>query len=151
MMVRELGRTIEALKNAGTSILLVEQQLAFALLYADVVFIMSKGRIVHQCSPAELQPMRKPRPSVFGVECISITRFRDVALNIEREIEVGPIIVRKCKFVPVGCHRDRRGAWPRPRDDFGLDTERRSRCGRGPAGERRGGARAVKSSCRRGT
>ena len=54
MMVRELGRTIESLKRAGTSILLIEQKVAFALQYADVVFIMSKGRIVHRCSPAEL-------------------------------------------------------------------------------------------------
>jgi branched-chain amino acid transport system ATP-binding protein len=51
LMVRELGSTIESLKQAGTSILLIEQQLAFALRYADTVFIMSKGRIVHQCTP----------------------------------------------------------------------------------------------------
>ena len=67
MMVRELGRTIEALKNAGTSILLVEQQLAFALRYADVVFIMSKGRIVHQCSPAELAADAETKTRYLGV------------------------------------------------------------------------------------
>jgi branched-chain amino acid transport system ATP-binding protein len=67
MMVRELGRTIEALKNAGTSILLVEQQLAFALRYADVVFIMSKGRIVHQCSPAELAADSEIKTKHLGV------------------------------------------------------------------------------------
>jgi branched-chain amino acid transport system ATP-binding protein len=67
MVVRELGRTIEALKNAGTSILLVEQQLAFALRYADVVFIMSKGRIVHQCSPAELAADAETKTRYLGV------------------------------------------------------------------------------------
>ena len=67
MVVRELGRTIEALKNAGTSILLVEQQLAFALRYADVVFIMSKGRIVHQCSPAELAADAETKTKYLGV------------------------------------------------------------------------------------
>jgi branched-chain amino acid transport system ATP-binding protein len=54
LMVRELGRAIERLKCSGTSILLIEQQLAFALRYADVIYIMNKGRIVHQCTPAEL-------------------------------------------------------------------------------------------------
>ena len=43
MMVRELGRTIESLKQAGTSILLVEQQLAFALRYADVGLYHEQG------------------------------------------------------------------------------------------------------------
>ena len=67
LMVRELGRTIESLKAAGTSILLVEQQLAFALRYADVVFIMSKGRIVHRCTPAELAADRETKSRYLGV------------------------------------------------------------------------------------
>jgi branched-chain amino acid transport system ATP-binding protein len=67
MMVRELGRTIGELKRAGTSILLVEQQLAFALRYADVVFIMSKGRIVHQCSPAELAADAETKTRYLGI------------------------------------------------------------------------------------
>ena len=67
MMVRELGRTIEALKVAGTSILLVEQHLAFALRYADVVFIMSKGRIVHQCTPSELEGDAELKKLYLGI------------------------------------------------------------------------------------
>jgi branched-chain amino acid transport system ATP-binding protein len=67
MMVRELGRAIESLKRAGTSILLIEQQLAFALRHADVVFIMSKGRIVHQCSPAELAADAQAKARYLGV------------------------------------------------------------------------------------
>ena len=67
MMVRELGRTIGELKRAGTSILLVEQQLAFALRYADVVFIMSKGRIVHRCSPAELAADAETKTRYLGI------------------------------------------------------------------------------------
>jgi branched-chain amino acid transport system ATP-binding protein len=67
MMVRELGRTIASLKQAGTSILLVEQQLAFALRYADTVFIMSKGRIVHRCSPAELAADAQTKTRYLGV------------------------------------------------------------------------------------
>ncbi len=67
MMVRELGRAMQSLKQAGTSILLIEQQLAFALRHADVVFIMSKGRIVHQCSPAELAADTEMKARFLGV------------------------------------------------------------------------------------
>jgi branched-chain amino acid transport system ATP-binding protein len=67
LMVRELGRTIAQLKAAGTSILLIEQQLAFALRYADTVFIMSKGRIVHQCKPDELAADADAKSRYLGV------------------------------------------------------------------------------------
>ena len=67
LMVRELGSAIESLKQAGTSILLIEQQLAFALRYADIVFIMSKGRIVHQCTPAELTADAETKARYLGV------------------------------------------------------------------------------------
>ena len=67
LMVRELGRVIELLKQAGTSILLIEQQLTFALRYADIVFIMSKGRIVHQCTPAELAADAETKARYLGV------------------------------------------------------------------------------------
>jgi branched-chain amino acid transport system ATP-binding protein len=67
MIVRELGRTVESLKQAGTSILLIEQQLTFALRHADIVFIMSKGRIVHQCSPAELAADADKKARYLGI------------------------------------------------------------------------------------
>jgi branched-chain amino acid transport system ATP-binding protein len=67
LMVRALGNAIESLKQAGTSILLIEQQLAFALRYADIVFIMSKGRIVHQCTPAELTADAETKARYLGV------------------------------------------------------------------------------------
>jgi branched-chain amino acid transport system ATP-binding protein len=67
MIIRELGRTIDQLRSAGTSILLIEQQLGFALRHADVVFIMSKGRIVHQCSPAELAADAETKARYLGV------------------------------------------------------------------------------------
>lgn len=67
LMVQELGRAIQSLKQAGTSILLIEQQLAFALRYADVIFIMSKGQIVHRCMPAELVVDAKTKARYLGV------------------------------------------------------------------------------------
>jgi branched-chain amino acid transport system ATP-binding protein len=55
LLVRELGRILGDLKRGGASILLVEQNLAFALRLADHVYIMSKGRIVLECPPEELR------------------------------------------------------------------------------------------------
>jgi len=67
LMVRELGRVIEALKAAGTSVLLIEQQLRFAMRYADRVYLMSKGRIVHECKPADLAADAQIRSKYLGV------------------------------------------------------------------------------------
>jgi branched-chain amino acid transport system ATP-binding protein len=67
LMVRELGRAIRSLKQAGTSILLIEQQLAFALRHADIIFIMSKGRIVHRCTPAELAADTETKARYLGI------------------------------------------------------------------------------------
>jgi branched-chain amino acid transport system ATP-binding protein len=55
LLVRELGRIVGDLKRDGASILLVEQNLAFALRVADHVYVMSKGRVVVDCAPDELR------------------------------------------------------------------------------------------------
>ena len=67
LMVRELGKVIEALKLAGTAVLLIEQQLRFATRYADRIYLMSKGRIVHECKPAELAADAEVRARYLGV------------------------------------------------------------------------------------
>jgi len=67
LMVRELGRAIQSLKESGTTILLVEQQLGFALRHADIVYIMSKGRIVHCCKPAELAADAEIKARYLGI------------------------------------------------------------------------------------
>ncbi len=54
LLVRELGHMIQQLKAEGLSILLVEQNLPFALQLADYVYIMSKGRIVYASPPHDL-------------------------------------------------------------------------------------------------
>ena len=50
LLVRELARVLIELKREGTSILLVEQNLAFALRVADHVYLLSRGRVVHECA-----------------------------------------------------------------------------------------------------
>ena len=67
LMVRELGRLVENLKETGTSILLVEQQLAFVLRHADRIYILSKGQIVHHCRPAELADDQDIKSRYLGV------------------------------------------------------------------------------------
>jgi len=54
LVVREVGKTLDQLRREGLSILLVEQSVPFATRVADKVHVLSRGRIVHSCSPAEL-------------------------------------------------------------------------------------------------
>jgi branched-chain amino acid transport system ATP-binding protein len=67
LLVRELGRVLVELKRAGTSILLVEQNLAFALRAADHVYLLSKGRTVHECTPDALRADHALKAQYLGV------------------------------------------------------------------------------------
>jgi branched-chain amino acid transport system ATP-binding protein len=67
LLVRELGRILAELKARGTSILLVEQNLAFALRVADRVYLMSKGRIVHETAPDDLRRDEAAKSRWLGV------------------------------------------------------------------------------------
>jgi branched-chain amino acid transport system ATP-binding protein len=55
LLVQQLRQQILQLKAEGLSILLVEQQLGLALAVADDVFILERGTVVYQGTPAELQ------------------------------------------------------------------------------------------------
>jgi branched-chain amino acid transport system ATP-binding protein len=50
-----VGATIARLKAERQSILLVEQNIGFALDLADLVYVMSKGRIVFTGTPDDLR------------------------------------------------------------------------------------------------
>jgi branched-chain amino acid transport system ATP-binding protein len=67
LFVREMGKLVRALKERGTAVLLVEQNLAFALALADDVYVMSKGRIVHHSPPGDLKDNREVRARYLGV------------------------------------------------------------------------------------
>jgi ABC-type branched-subunit amino acid transport system ATPase component len=49
---------------------MVEQNLAFALRVADHVYLMSKGRIVHEARPVSFATTRRSRPGGSGTESI---------------------------------------------------------------------------------
>jgi branched-chain amino acid transport system ATP-binding protein len=58
---------IHALQEGGLSILLVEQNLRFALRHTDFVHILSRGQIVHSSSPEALESNHEVRQRFLGV------------------------------------------------------------------------------------
>ncbi len=55
LVVQDIGASILRLKASGLSILLAEQNLPFALSVADFVYVISKGVVVAETTPAALQ------------------------------------------------------------------------------------------------
>jgi branched-chain amino acid transport system ATP-binding protein len=66
-LVAEVARLIRRLRDAGTSILLVEQNAAFAVEVADYAHVMSKGRIVYSAEPAALWANEEVKTQYLGV------------------------------------------------------------------------------------
>jgi branched-chain amino acid transport system ATP-binding protein len=53
-LVAELQQLLAGLRDSGTSALLIEQNVAFAVAVADRVFVMEKGRIALECAPSDI-------------------------------------------------------------------------------------------------
>ncbi|MBI4322127.1 MAG: ABC transporter ATP-binding protein [Chloroflexi bacterium] len=67
LLVRETGNIIRQLKESGLSIVLVEQNLAFALDLADHAYIMSKGKMVYDGPAADLWTNAEVKARYLGV------------------------------------------------------------------------------------
>ena len=68
MLVREVGYVIQHLKKeAGFSILLVEQNFGLAINVADYVYIMSKGKVVYESTPQKLKDNDEAKTQYLGV------------------------------------------------------------------------------------
>ncbi|MGA2466227.1 MAG: ABC transporter ATP-binding protein [Thermodesulfobacteriota bacterium] len=67
LLVRDLGQIIRQLRERSLSIILVEQNLPFALELADHAYIMSKGKLVYDAPPAELWADTKAKMRYLGV------------------------------------------------------------------------------------
>jgi branched-chain amino acid transport system ATP-binding protein len=67
IMVQEIGHIIDEIKARGLSILLVEQNFAFALKRADYVYVMSKGTIVHESGPEALRDNTAVKSAYLGI------------------------------------------------------------------------------------
>jgi len=67
LVVTEIRRVIGQLRGQGLSILLVEQNLRLALDASDRVYVMSKGRLVFEGTPAELNRQTELMHRYLGV------------------------------------------------------------------------------------
>lgn len=67
IVVREIGRTLVQLKQQGLSILLVEQNVPLALRVADRVYVMSKGQIVYDGTPVDLDGHEDVKRRFLGI------------------------------------------------------------------------------------
>lgn len=66
-LVAEVGRMIRRLKEEGTSVLLIEQNAAFAVKVADDTHVMSRGQIVYSSPPAVLWANERMKAQYLGV------------------------------------------------------------------------------------
>ena len=67
LLVHEIGRIVRRLREEGLAILLVEQNYALAMAVADRVSVMSKGQIVYEGTPADLDAREEVKRRYLGV------------------------------------------------------------------------------------
>jgi branched-chain amino acid transport system ATP-binding protein len=65
--VEETGEVILKMKEEGLSMLVVEQNLPFALKVSDESHVLSKGRIVYSSTPQELWENQAVKSQYLGV------------------------------------------------------------------------------------
>ncbi|MBW2065510.1 MAG: ABC transporter ATP-binding protein [Deltaproteobacteria bacterium] len=67
LLVKKIGEAILEVKKSALSILLVEQNLPFAIEVADYIHVLSKGSIVHSSSPKELWENEEVKTHYLGL------------------------------------------------------------------------------------
>ncbi len=67
VIVRDIGRILLALKAERLSLLLVEQNYHLALRVADRVYVMNKGQVVYEGTPASLEANEEVKRRYLGV------------------------------------------------------------------------------------
>ncbi len=67
LFVQTVGQVVRKLQQSGISILLVEQNLRFALTHTDYLHILSRGQIVHSSSPKDLDQNSEIKSRYLGV------------------------------------------------------------------------------------
>ncbi len=67
VFVQEVSRIIGQLKEAGFSILLVEQNFSMALAVADYFYIISKGKIVYESTPEKIRDNDEVKHKYLGI------------------------------------------------------------------------------------
>ena len=61
VLVEEMGQLFRLLKQKGVTLLLVEQNVEWALNLADRAVIIDQGEVVHRSSAADTTTVRDPR------------------------------------------------------------------------------------------
>ena len=67
LIVQELGDRIKELNKRGLSILLVEQNISMAFGVVDYVYVVNKGVIVYESTPAELEKDERVKEVYIGL------------------------------------------------------------------------------------
>lgn len=67
LLVRAMGETLSKLKESKLAILLVEQNMKFALASCDYVHVLNRGRVVHSSTPDELAANEEIKSRFLGV------------------------------------------------------------------------------------
>ena len=68
ILVKEIRREIEAVRETGVSILLVEQNIKTALRLCTRVYLMEKGQVVHEASAEDLKNDKDTLHRYLGVD-----------------------------------------------------------------------------------
>jgi branched-chain amino acid transport system ATP-binding protein len=67
VVVYQLFATLKALKDAGMTILLVEQNIHLAFAISDYAYVIAEGRLVTDGTPAALAAMPEIRRAYLGL------------------------------------------------------------------------------------
>lgn len=67
LLVRELHGVLQMVKARGSTLLLIEQRLKFAMALADRVVILNKGKVVFESTPEQLETAEDVRHRYLGV------------------------------------------------------------------------------------
>jgi branched-chain amino acid transport system ATP-binding protein len=67
LIIKTIGDIILKLKDEGLSILLVEQNVPLALRVSDYTYVLTKGKIVHECTKNELVENERIQAEYIGV------------------------------------------------------------------------------------
>jgi len=67
LVVQEIAGVIPRLRHQGMTILLVEQNFNMALSVADKIFVMSRGKVVHESSPEDLVKNEEIKAHYLGI------------------------------------------------------------------------------------
>ena len=67
LIVKAIGEAILELKKSGLSILLIEQNLPFAVKITDYIHVLSKGTIVYSSTPKQLWENQEVKTHYLGI------------------------------------------------------------------------------------